>query len=164
MIPGLPPPFLHTTSDEKLDGGRPGNEANLSDVTHSELFEIERKIPVCLQKPCFHYIHGLTNQFRSVSSMNYEVRLTLLSGLRPPCICFLSSSQTAWCPFTSATSSAVTPSWVVCVCMCVHACACVRVCVQVCVQACACLCVCARARVCVRARGCAHVEGKPIAH
>ena len=114
----------------------------MSDITHSELFEIEPKIPVCLQKPCFHYIHGLTNQFSSVSSMNYEVRLTLLSGLRPPCICFLSSSQTAWCPFTSATSSAVTPSWVVCVCVCVcvYVCACVRVCTCVHVV---CMCVCA---------------------
>ena len=47
MIPGLPPLFLHTASDQKLDGGKAWNEATVSHLMDDRVY-----LPTLGQKFC----------------------------------------------------------------------------------------------------------------
>ena len=49
MIPGLPPPFLHTASDQKLDGGKAWEGSLWSRLGHctGEVFDVSRLSLVC---------------------------------------------------------------------------------------------------------------------
>ena len=47
MIPGLPPPFLHTASDQNWTVGRPGNEA-----IYFTTFYGHTCILLCLESSC----------------------------------------------------------------------------------------------------------------
>ena len=112
-----------------------GGWLNKSYIPQTEQHDLERQMLFCVEHVTKLWDVTHSNLLphpsspslipvRLLSNTNStHVGLTLLSGLWSPCICFLSSSQTAWWPFTSATWSAVTSSWVdTCMVECVYVC------------------------------------------